>query len=178
MKAQVLVLLAFLGIAQAQILPPEEHPSLLFTAQDIPLLRERTERQPYASWWKTVEQRALTQPSVNDDERAKVRQAKSLAFVYVITGDETRAREAAELLEIDLADRVVRPLLPAVKIGAPMPQRQRPRLGAGGGACFAQALMLNTSITNLNLKDNDLGAEGGKAIAEALEVNTSITNIA
>ena len=83
MKAQFLVLLAFLGIAQAQILPPEEHPSLLFTAQDIPLLRERTGRQPYASWWKTVEQRALTQPSVNDDERAKVRQAKSLAFVYV-----------------------------------------------------------------------------------------------
>ncbi len=99
MKAQFLVLLAFLGIAQAQILPPEEHPSLLFTAQDIPLLRERTGRQPYASWWKTVEQRALTQPSANDDERAKVRQAKSLAFVYVITGDETRAREAAELLE-------------------------------------------------------------------------------
>ena len=28
-----------------------------------------------------------------------------------------------------------------------------------------------------SLANNDLGAEGGKAIAEALEVNTSITNI-
>ena len=28
-----------------------------------------------------------------------------------------------------------------------------------------------------SLRANDLGAEGGKAIAEALKVNTSITNI-
>ena len=28
-----------------------------------------------------------------------------------------------------------------------------------------------------SLRSNDLGAEGGKAVAEALKVNTSITNI-
>ena len=32
-------------------------------------------------------------------------------------------------------------------------------------------------VTFCSLWNNDLGAEGGKAIAEALEVNTSITNI-
>ena len=32
-------------------------------------------------------------------------------------------------------------------------------------------------VTFCSLWDNKLGAEGGKAVAEALEVNTSITNI-
>ena len=32
-------------------------------------------------------------------------------------------------------------------------------------------------VTFSSLEDNELGTEGGKAIAEALEINTSITNI-
>ena len=32
-------------------------------------------------------------------------------------------------------------------------------------------------VTFSSLWDNELGAEGGKAVAEALKVNTSITNI-
>ena len=101
MRARRLIaLLALLGTGvQAQILPPEEHPSLLFTAEEIPALRDRLERQPYASWWEVVEQRARSQPESYADERAKVRQAKSLAFAYVITAEETWAKEAVALLE-------------------------------------------------------------------------------
>ena len=36
---------------------------------------------------------------------------------------------------------------------------------------------MNTSLTEINLYDNNIGDEGGKAIGEALKVNTSLTEI-
>eukprot|EP00435_Cladocopium_sp_Y103_P071958 s287_g38.t2 len=44
---------------------------------------------------------------------------------------------------------------------------------------LAEALKVNSSITNINLECNHIGAEGAKAraLAEALKVNTSITDI-
>ncbi len=79
-------------------LPDEQHPSLLFTADQLPLLRERLQRQPYATWWATTLTRANAAAATYTEERAKVRTAKSLAFAYTITGDTSYARRGAELL--------------------------------------------------------------------------------
>ena len=84
--------------AFSQTLPPEAHPSLLFTADDLPALRDRIGREPYASWWRTVLERAGSVPSSLSEERQKVRYAKSAAFAWQITGDEDYGRQAVDLL--------------------------------------------------------------------------------
>ena len=87
------------GAARAQTLPAEQHPSLLFTADDIPELKERIQREPYATWWQTVLSRAESTPDSFSDERSKARFAKSLAFAYLMTDDVAHAERAVELLE-------------------------------------------------------------------------------
>lgn len=85
----------------AAILPPlpaETHPGLLFSAADLPVLRQRLEREPYATWGRTVMQRARTTPGVFTEERDKVRWAKSLAFAYLMTDSLHFAQRATELL--------------------------------------------------------------------------------
>ncbi|MBI2503625.1 MAG: heparinase II/III family protein [Candidatus Latescibacteria bacterium] len=79
-------------------LPAEQHPSLLFTADEVPLLKERIQRAPYSTWWTTTLKRADAAAGTFAEERAKVRSAKSLAFAYAITGDTTYARRGVELL--------------------------------------------------------------------------------
>lgn len=84
--------------ASSQTLPAEAHPSLLFTADDLPTLRDRIGREPYATWWRTVRERAGSVPSTFSEERQKVRYAKSAAFAWQITGDEGYGRQAVDLL--------------------------------------------------------------------------------
>ena len=84
--------------AWSQTLPSEVHPSLLFTADDIANLRDRIQREPYASWWQTVLDRADSVPSSISVERTKVRYGKSSAFAYLMTDDETYAQQAVDLL--------------------------------------------------------------------------------
>ncbi len=80
-------------------LPSEQHPFLLFAADQVPLLRERLQRAPYATWWGIVLRRANSVPASFSEERSKARYAKSLAFAHLMTGDTTYARRAAALLE-------------------------------------------------------------------------------
>ena len=47
------------------------------------------------------------------------------------------------------------------------------KIGAEGAKAIGEALKVNTSLTRINLWDNNIGDEGGKAIGEALKVNTS-----
>ena len=42
---------------------------------------------------------------------------------------------------------------------------------------IGEALKVNTSLTKINLYENNIGDEGGKAIGEALKVNISLTEI-
>jgi hypothetical protein len=46
-----------------------------------------------------------------------------------------------------------------------------------GASAFADALTVNTSVTEINLRDNYIGAEGASSLANALKVNTSVTQI-
>ena len=86
--------------AAAQKLSAEVHPGLLFFAEDIPLLKERIQREPYATWWRTVLQRArntLRRPLL--DERAEVRYAKSLAFAWLMTDNAAFAERAFAVMQ-------------------------------------------------------------------------------
>ncbi|MFH1566489.1 MAG: hypothetical protein ABIL09_00705, partial [Gemmatimonadota bacterium] len=84
--------------AAAYDLPAEVHPGLLFTADQVPLLRERLQREPYATWWRTVLGRAESTPESLAEERSKARYAKALAFAYLMTEREAFARRAVGLL--------------------------------------------------------------------------------
>ena len=84
--------------AMAYDLPAEVHPSLLFASEQIPQLQERIQREPYATWWRTVLASAQSVPASVAEERSKTRYAKSLAFAYLITDSTAYAVRATELL--------------------------------------------------------------------------------
>ena len=83
----------------AQTLPSERHPSLLFDAGHVEIMKERIQREPYSSWWQTVLSRAQSAPSTYTEERTKARMAKSLAFAYLMTDDESFAQQAVDALK-------------------------------------------------------------------------------
>ena len=85
--------------AAAQTLSAEVHPGLLFSAEDIPLLKERIQREPYVTWWQIVLQRARNAPATFADERAEVRYAKSLAFAWLMTDNAAFAERALEVMQ-------------------------------------------------------------------------------
>ena len=96
-SAVLLLLLA--GATGAQVtLPAEVHPGLLFTTEQVPLLQARITREPYATWWMTVLERAQNPPNPALEERTKARYAKAAAFAWWITGDSLFAHTAAGLL--------------------------------------------------------------------------------
>ena len=80
-------------------LPAEQHPSLLFSADDIPLLKERIERAPYSTWWQITLSRATNVPTTFTEERTKARYAKSLAFAYLMTDSTAFASRAVEIMK-------------------------------------------------------------------------------
>ena len=86
-----------------QSFPSENHPVLLFTAEELPTIRSRIERESYSSWWKWAKHKAdeaLTADySENTLERKKSEYAKALAFAYVVTQDTIYAEKAKEVLE-------------------------------------------------------------------------------
>jgi hypothetical protein len=94
----VLLLVATAAPAQVVPLPAESHPSLLFTADEVPVLQQRLTREPYATWWATILERAQNPPDPVTEERTKARYAKAAAFAWWMTDDDTFAHTAAGLL--------------------------------------------------------------------------------
>jgi len=88
----------------------ETHPFILYTSEDVGLIRERLSQEPYQSWFTTVIREAdlILQKKIawNQTEIPKVTQgyyAKMLAFAYVFTDSssenhETYGDEAARAL--------------------------------------------------------------------------------
>ena len=85
--------------SSAQILSAEVHPGLLFAAEDVPQLKERIQREPYAIWWQTVLDRAQNVPTIFTEERTKVRFAKALAFAWLMTDDSAFADRALQVMQ-------------------------------------------------------------------------------
>ena len=50
-------------------------------------------------------------------------------------------------------------------------------LGEGGGRALAETLRLNTTLTSLDLGFNDLGEGGGRVLAKTLRLNTTLTSL-
>ena len=76
---------------------------LLFKSKDIPTIRSRVNREPYASWWTWVKTRADDALTVDIAksalERKKSEYAKALAFAYIVTGDTAYAEKGTHILE-------------------------------------------------------------------------------
>jgi len=96
-------------------LPAERHPSLLFSQDQIDLIRQRILREPYARWWKHILREAnsslvtnLSDPHLEESKRALA--AKSCAFAYLITGKSSYLEKAREgLLHISPPPAVTTP---------------------------------------------------------------------
>ena len=97
LRFAALFLLTFLSPVYAQ-LTDDARPSLLFSREDIPTLRERIQRPPYDAWWSTVLTRAQNGLPDSAPERTKARLAKTLAFVYLMTDEETWAQQALAIM--------------------------------------------------------------------------------
>ncbi len=95
----MLSVLLCLTSASAQSLPAEAHPSLLLSPEDIPLLKERITRAPYDTWWQTVLTRSQNGLAADAPERSKARLAKSMAFTYLMTDENTWAEQALALMQ-------------------------------------------------------------------------------
>jgi hypothetical protein len=50
-------------------------------------------------------------------------------------------------------------------------------IDARGASALAEALKVNTSVTQINLRANEIGTEGALVLAEALKVNAALRNI-
>ena len=98
LTGQFMLLLLTVAHTLGQTLPAEQHPSLLFSSDEVPVMKERILREPYALWWQTVLDRADNVPSTFEVERTKARMAKSSAFAYLMTDDDSYAQQAVDLL--------------------------------------------------------------------------------
>jgi hypothetical protein len=84
-------------------LPPERHPSLLFTEEYLPVLRDRINREPYRTWWNGVRDTAESGLSVDfyslDDENTRAKYAKALAMAGLIEESTVYQEKASEALQ-------------------------------------------------------------------------------
>ena len=50
-------------------------------------------------------------------------------------------------------------------------------IGINGVTAIAEALKMNSTLTSLDIEDNELEGEGALAISEALKLNSSLTSL-
>lgn len=89
----------FLSLALAA----EAHPRLLFDAADIPALRDKLNREPFASMYAELVAFAEADDTTNP-EYEQSSYAINCGFLYVLTGDDAWAQKARGYVESRLAD--------------------------------------------------------------------------
>lgn len=101
----LLVLLSIpiaLAVSLPENLPAETHPFTLYTAGEVSTIQTRVTREPYLSWWNSIQASAdsykVTSHGSFANEKHRAVAAKYLAFAYVITGDASYGNKARELL--------------------------------------------------------------------------------
>jgi Ran GTPase-activating protein (RanGAP) involved in mRNA processing and transport len=78
-----------------------------------------------------------------------------------------------------IGDKGTAALAEALKVNTLLTQLalRNNNIGVDGASALADALKVNTSATKIWLNDNAIGAEGAAALFDALKVNTSLTTI-
>ena len=51
------------------------------------------------------------------------------------------------------------------------------KIGDSGASSLSEALKVNSSLTQLNLRDNSIGDSGAKSLSDAMESNITITEL-
>ena len=97
------------------------------------------------------------------------------------------ARVFGSGLELQNADVDNRPLTKlhlaslaeAIKVNTTLTQLtlSNNNIGAAGAASLAEAMKVNTTLTQLTLSRNNIGAAGAASLAEAMKVNTTLTEL-
>ena len=94
-----------LGVWLAGIAPAHagEHPLVLFSADDLPALRQKIQSEPCSTWWNTVHSVAdqglavtFSDPSLSEYDKSM--QASCLAFAYLMTQDTQYRDKGIEAL--------------------------------------------------------------------------------
>jgi hypothetical protein len=82
-------------------LPAEKHPFVYFTSDELPAINAKIQREPYKSWFASLEEKADSYLNTSDmgrDHEERMKRAKELAFCYSITAKEPYAEIATEYL--------------------------------------------------------------------------------
>jgi len=142
-------------------LPPERHPSLLFSSHHADRIRERIRHEPYAQWWETIRRTARASLSVNLSdpgltEMDRARAVKSCAFAWLITGQGLYLQKARQgLLHISPPPAVTTP--------------EGGRNGQGWGDWIRASFLMPMYCVAYDLTARDLSVQDRRVIAGLLE---------
>ncbi|KJE97230.1 hypothetical protein CAOG_07672 [Capsaspora owczarzaki ATCC 30864] len=86
------------------------------------------------------------------------------------------AKKHLDLAERQIGDAEAQAIAEALKVNTTVTELSlyQNRIGATGARAIAEALQMNKAVTTLDLRENQIGAAGAQAIAEALKVNTTL----
>ncbi|MFC1683228.1 hypothetical protein ACFL0G_03370, partial [Candidatus Zixiibacteriota bacterium] len=140
--------------------PIERHPSLLFHQEQVGLIRDRIHREPYATWWRVIRQRAeaglmqdLSDPGLGEFQRATA--SKACAFAFVISGDSLFLEKARQgLLHISPPPAVTTP--------------EGGERGRGWGDWIRASALMLTYCVAYDLVARDLSPEESLSVARKL----------
>ncbi|KJE94346.1 hypothetical protein CAOG_005004 [Capsaspora owczarzaki ATCC 30864] len=100
-----------------------------------------------------------------------------VCHVAVLRGDDARTAQVFEFQKI--GDDEAQAIAEALKVNTTLTQLDLSddKIGDVGAQAIAEALKVNTTLIQLHLHGNQIGDAGTQALAEALKVNTTLTQL-